>query len=72
MIAIAALGVFYEWLRAYQGVVDRRIAARLLASGKGKARSVSGRSTPEIESSEHVGLLGGIRGYKATCVILST
>jgi hypothetical protein len=63
MAAIVALGVLYEWLRVFQGTVDRRIARRMLAAGKGKGRgpSLSGRSTPEAERSEDAGLLGGVR-----------
>lgn len=38
-LAIVALGVFYEWLREAQKIMDRRIAATLSASGKGKGRS---------------------------------
>ncbi|OBZ70520.1 Copper transport protein CTR2 [Grifola frondosa] len=70
-VAVAALGVLYEWLRVAQRNVDRRIAATLSAQGKGKARSasaaagsVSGRSTPEIVS-EEAGLLTGSLALKA-------
>jgi hypothetical protein len=69
MAAIVALGVLYEWLRTFQGTVDRRIARRLLAAGKAKARggSTSGRDTPEME--EDTTLLGGVRAsFKAGCV----
>ncbi|KAI0775826.1 Ctr copper transporter [Trametes elegans] len=61
---VVGLGVLYEWLRAAQRTLDRRIAATLSAQGKGKATatatggSVSGRSTPEFES-EEAGLLTG-------------
>jgi copper transporter 1 len=66
MVAIVALGAFYEWLRAYSSVVDRQIARRMIASGKGKARHpASGRSTPEAETNEEAGLLDGLKGYKA-------
>jgi hypothetical protein len=66
MLAIIALGAFYEWLRSYAGAVDRRIARKMLVSGKGKGRRPSsGRSTPEAETSEEVGLLGDLKGYKA-------
>ncbi|KAJ8515595.1 hypothetical protein ONZ45_g6997 [Pleurotus djamor] len=61
---IVLLGVFYEYLRAFQHNVDVRIAASLDKKGKGKrillggsrSGSGSGRSTPE-ESGEEVGLL---------------
>jgi copper transporter 1 len=66
MAAVAALGVLYEGTRVYAAGADRRVAARLLAAGKGKARS--GRSTPEAEAAEDVGLLRGGRGIKAGCV----
>lgn len=71
--AVVGLGVLYEWLRAAQRTLDRRIAATLSAQGKGKASAaaaarrtagadgeglVSGRSTPEFES-EEAGLLTG-------------
>ena len=64
-IAIAALGVLYEWLRVAQAAADRRIAAQLSAQGKGKARSgsVSGRSSPGIDS-EEAGLLTGLPAIK--------
>ena len=35
LIAIVLLGVFYEWLRSYAKMVDRKILAR---EGKGKVR----------------------------------
>ncbi|KAI0335118.1 hypothetical protein GY45DRAFT_985564 [Cubamyces sp. BRFM 1775] len=63
--AVVGLGVLYEWLRAAQRTLDRRIAATLRAQGKGKAAAgigagveVSDRSTPECES-EEAGLLTG-------------
>ncbi|KAI0829817.1 Ctr copper transporter family-domain-containing protein [Trametes gibbosa] len=68
--AVVGLGVLYEWLRAAQRTLDRRIAATLSAQGKGKGLArgegtggvggglVSGRSTPEYES-EEAGLLTG-------------
>ena len=64
-LAIAALGVLYEWLRVAQTVADRRIAATLSAQGKGKARggSVSGRSSPGMDS-EAAGLLTGLAAVK--------
>ncbi|KAI0929937.1 hypothetical protein AcV5_006774 [Taiwanofungus camphoratus] len=59
-IAIVALGVLYEWLRVAQRDVDLRIARRLIAEGKGKARTTrSGRNTPESDS-EGAGLLTGV------------
>jgi copper transporter 1 len=46
-----ALGVFYEYLRAFQKSLDTRIALALVASGKGKTRATSrsGRSSPGAE-----------------------
>lgn len=56
-IAIMALGVFYEYLRAFQKSFDNRIALALVASGKGKTRAPrSGRSSPDDEDA---GLLSG-------------
>ena len=60
---IVALGVLYEWLRVGARDVDRLIARRLVAEGKGKARTRSGRATPESDS-EAAGLLGGERAAK--------
>ncbi|KAJ7085853.1 Ctr copper transporter family-domain-containing protein [Mycena crocata] len=62
-IAIMLLGVFYEYLRAFQKSLDTRIALALVASGKGKTRasSRSGRSSP---SEEDAGLLTGRRMFK--------
>jgi len=60
-IAIMALGVFYEYLRAFQKSLDTRIALALVASGKGKARGPSGRSSP---SDEDAGLLTGRKMFK--------
>ncbi|KZT10821.1 Ctr copper transporter [Laetiporus sulphureus 93-53] len=63
-LAILALGVLYEWLRVAQRDVDRLIARRLLADGKGKARVPrSGRNTPESDS-EGAGLLTGLPSTK--------
>jgi copper transporter 1 len=48
-LAIVALGVFYEYLRAFSKSVDTRIALALVASGKGKRAASgtrSGRSSP--------------------------
>ncbi|EIW62651.1 Ctr-domain-containing protein [Trametes versicolor FP-101664 SS1] len=70
---VVGLGVLYEWLRAAQRTLDRRIAATLSAQGKGKAAaastsrgegSVSGRNSPEWES-EEAGLLTGSLVTKA-------
>ncbi|KAI0675408.1 Ctr copper transporter [Trametes maxima] len=68
---VVGLGVLYEWLRAAQRTLDRRIAATLSAQGKGKAAAgaagrgdglgrVSGRSTPEFESEEAALLTGSL------------
>ncbi|KAJ7091100.1 Ctr copper transporter [Mycena epipterygia] len=62
-IAIMALGVFYEYLRVFQKSLDARIALALVASGKGKTRAASGRSSP---SEEDAGLLTGRRMFKIT------
>ncbi|KAJ7680646.1 Ctr copper transporter family-domain-containing protein [Mycena polygramma] len=60
-IAIVALGVFYEYLRAFQKSLDTRIALSLVESGKGKRpASRSGRSSPD----EDAGLLTGRRLFK--------
>jgi copper transporter 1 len=62
-IAIILISLGYEYLRAYQRSVDRRIA-QALSRGKGRDRSaVSGRSSPELHSSdvEDAGLLSGRR-----------
>lgn len=65
-LIVVALGVFYEWLRAFSATVDRRIALALAAKDKGKTHgAVSGGSTPEVESSEEVGLLSAARALKA-------
>ncbi|KAH9858446.1 Ctr-domain-containing protein [Lenzites betulinus] len=66
---VVGLGVLYEWLRAAQRTLDRRIAATLSAQGKGKGPaagggSVSGRDSPEYES-EEAGLLTGSLVSKA-------
>ncbi|KAJ7495970.1 Ctr copper transporter family-domain-containing protein [Mycena galericulata] len=65
-IAIMALGVFYEYLRAFSKSLDTRIALALVASGKGKrvASGVrSGRSSP---SEEEASLLTGRRIFRIT------
>ncbi|KAJ7217751.1 copper transporter [Mycena pura] len=61
-LAIVALGVFYEYLRAFSKSLDKRIAAALVASGKGKTRAASGRSSPA--SDEDAVLLTGRRVFK--------
>jgi len=62
-LAIVALGVFYEYLRAFSKSLDKRIAAALVASGKGKIRAAtgSGRSSP---ADEDAALLTGRRVFK--------
>jgi hypothetical protein len=60
-IAIIFISLGYEYLRAYQRSVDRRIA---LALSRGKGRVVSGRSSPSELSGadvEDAGLLSGRR-----------
>ena len=59
-IAVAALGVLYEYLRAVQTAVDVRVA-RALAGSKGKTRARSGSRTPDGEP-EEAGLLSGTIG----------
>jgi len=62
-IAIMALGVLYEYLRAFSKSLDTRIALALVASGKGKRSASgvrSGRSSPE----EDAGLMTGRRMFK--------
>lgn len=61
--AIVALGVFYEWLRAFSGRIDRSVARRLAQEAKGKGRvSPSARASPGLEEDE--GLLTGRRSFK--------
>ncbi|KAI0266656.1 copper transporter [Gloeopeniophorella convolvens] len=60
-LAIILISLGYEYLRAYQRAVDRRIALAL-SRGKGRDKSsVSGRSTPELSGPdvEEAGLLSG-------------
>jgi len=60
-VAIIFISVGYEYLRAYQRNVDRRIALAL-CRGKGRDKSaVSGRTSPELsgEDVENAGLLSG-------------
>jgi len=67
-IAIIFISLGYEYLRAYQSSVDRRIALAL-SRGKGRDRSaVSGRSSPELSGAEveSAGLLSG-RRKKHSC-----
>ncbi|KAJ7497596.1 Ctr copper transporter family-domain-containing protein [Mycena latifolia] len=63
-IAIMALGVFYEYLRAFQKSLDTRIALALVASGKGKARAASGTRSGRSSPDEDAGLLTGRRIFK--------
>ncbi|KAJ6587209.1 Ctr copper transporter family-domain-containing protein [Mycena vulgaris] len=63
-IAIMALGVFYEYLRAFQKSLDTRIALALVASGKGKARASSGSRSGRSSPDEDAGLLTGRRMFK--------
>ena len=62
-VAIAALGVLYEYLRVASARLDRRVAATLSAQGKGKGAAVSARAAialgeDEVDS-EEAGLLTG-------------
>ena len=63
-LAIVAISLGYEWLRAYQRSVDTQIA---LALSRGKGRSVSGRSSPlpSDPDAEEAGLLSG-RVFKSS------
>ncbi|GBE80595.1 Copper transport protein [Sparassis crispa] len=57
-LAVVALGALYEWLRSAQRALDCRIAAALVAQGKGKAPVENGR---DVEAdSEDAGLLTGV------------
>lgn len=65
--AIVSLGVLYEWLRDYQRRVDRRIAARLLASGKGKnavSQNQPSRGAIALEEDEELSL-SNVSPFKA-------
>jgi copper transporter 1 len=67
-IAIIFLSLGYEYLRAYQRIVDQRIA---LILSRGKTRDngrVSGRSSPELSGPdvEEAGLLSGLPKKLAT------
>ncbi|KAI0030941.1 Ctr copper transporter [Vararia minispora EC-137] len=66
-IAIIAISIGYEWLRAYQRSVDFRVA---LALSRNKDRPVSGRSSPlpSDHDAEEAGLLSG-RAFKAKTLI---
>ena len=62
LLVIAALGVFYEYLRVFQVSLDRKIAISI-ASRTGQRSASSGGNSPEI-AGEEVGLLGGRKkGY---------
>lgn len=67
-LAVIAISLAYEWLRAYSRAVDQRIALGLSKSSKGKDRSFSsGRSSPEVLNAgevEEAGLLSGKRKAK--------
>jgi copper transporter 1 len=71
-LAIVALGVLYEWLRAFARNVDRRVARGIVKGAKGKAATTaanatasSGRVSPTAnESGEEDGLLTGGRVFK--------
>jgi len=69
-LAIIIISLGYEYLRAYQRSVDRRIALAL-SSAKGRGKGpVSGRSTPELSGPdvEVAGLLSGRpKKYSANC-----
>lgn len=60
-VAIIFISLGYEYLRAYQRSVDRRIALAL-SRGKGRDKgAVSGRNSPELSGAdvEDAGLLSG-------------
>ena len=66
-LAIVALGVFYEWLRAFARRVDRSVARSLAAQRRGKVAAnantaggeVSDGHSPGLEADEDEGLLTG-------------
>jgi hypothetical protein len=59
--AIVAIGIFYEWLRSYQKVVDRRILA---IESKGKVRLIPSRDGSRERADEDLPFLGGRKkGY---------
>lgn len=70
--AIVALGIFYEWLRAFSKRLDRSIA-RSLSDGKGKSRVSRSRSSSPVTGAraEEEALLTGSFKAHATCVQLS-
>ena len=57
-VAIAALGVLYEYLRVASARLDRRVAATLSAQGKGKGAEKKGKGkaqeVDEAQSDEDV------------------
>lgn len=55
---IVALGIFYEYLRAFQKQYDYNLASALNVKAKGKLRITSGRSTPELPEQEQSPLIG--------------
>ncbi|KAJ7772661.1 Ctr copper transporter family-domain-containing protein [Mycena maculata] len=63
-IAIVALGVLYEYLRAFSKSLDTRIALALVASGKGKRTTSGVRSGRSSPSEEDAALLTGRRMFK--------
>ncbi|KAF7321676.1 FAD-binding FR-type domain-containing protein [Mycena kentingensis (nom. inval.)] len=62
-LVIVALGVLYEYLRAFQKSLDTRIALLLIASGKGKTRARSGSRSGRSSPDESAGLLTGRRHF---------
>ncbi|KAH8119199.1 copper transporter [Phellopilus nigrolimitatus] len=69
-LAIVALGVFYEWLRAFSRGVDRRVA-RALADGKGKGR-VSPTPGAGFDVDEDAALLTGRPSFKSSLTNIPT
>ncbi|TCD68277.1 hypothetical protein EIP91_011243 [Steccherinum ochraceum] len=64
-IAIVFLGIFYEWLREAQKNLDRRIAARLRAQGKGKGHvAVVSAVDADGDVLEEEDLLTGVPAWK--------
>jgi len=70
-LIIVCLGIFFEYLRQVQRVVDQHLAVTLI-SGKGKvtrrdsnAGGTSGSSVPEPRDNEEVGLLTGRKSFKS-------
>ncbi|CCA67599.1 related to a putative low-affinity copper transport protein [Serendipita indica DSM 11827] len=75
-LAVVALGCSYEWLRDLQRRVDRRIAAQLISSGKGKSAVSHHRtSAPGIaleDDTQEEALLIALKGDQSMEVPLTS